>query len=92
MKPAAITNTTTVLDGRAAHSGLIAMLELVFVVCSIVEGARCRELSPIPLEPNTHVVACLMATQIEGAKWAEIHPNHYIQRATCRPAGQFSKA
>jgi len=71
---------------------MIAMLELVFVVCSIVEGATCRELSPIPLEPNTLVVACLMATQIEGAKWAQTHPNHYIQRATCRPAGQFAKA
>jgi hypothetical protein len=32
-----------------------------------------------------------MASQIEGAKWAMGHPNYYIQRATCRPAGTFVK-
>jgi hypothetical protein len=68
------------------------MFELVFLVCSIVEGARCRELPPVPLQSETHIVACLMATQIEGAKWAESHPNHYVQRATCQPARVFSKA
>jgi hypothetical protein len=68
------------------------MLELVFVVCSIVEGARCRELPPLALQPDTQIVACLMATQIEGARWAESHPNHYIQRAKCQPAGILAKA
>lgn len=68
------------------------MLELVFVVCSIVEGQSCRQLPPIALEPEAQIVACMMATQIEGAKWAEAHPNHYIQRATCKPVGQYARA
>lgn len=68
------------------------MLELVFVVCSILEGQSCRQLPPIPLEPNTHMVACVMASQIEGVRWIESHPNHYIQRATCKPINNFSRA
>ena len=68
------------------------MLELVFVVCSIVEGARCRELPPVPLEPNSHMVACMLATQFEGAKWVGSHPNYYIQRSTCQPSRVFAKA
>ncbi len=67
------------------------MLELVFTVCSIVQGANCHELQPIRLQENTMMVACLMATQIEGAKWVEEHPNYYVIRATCQPAGRFTK-
>ena len=61
------------------------MLELVFTVCSIVQGASCR-LERLPLQADTSMMSCLMASQIEGAKWVQHHPNHYIQRATCRPA------
>jgi hypothetical protein len=68
------------------------MLELVFIVCSLVEGARCRELPPVPLLPDTHIMACLMATQIEAARWAENHPNHYVQKATCQPSRTLAKA
>jgi hypothetical protein len=32
------------------------MLELVFTVCSIVEGAKCHELPPVPLEEETMMV------------------------------------
>lgn len=67
------------------------MLQLVFSVCSIIEGATCRELPPIPLEPGTSIMGCVMASQIEGAKWVVAHPNHYITRATCREAGHFAK-
>ncbi len=67
------------------------MLQLVFSVCSIVQGASCHELAPIPLEQGTTMMACAMASQIEGAKWAVAHPNHYIARATCRPAGAYAK-
>jgi hypothetical protein len=70
----------------------LGMLELVFVVCSIVEGQSCKQLPPIPLEPNTHVVACALASQIEGVKWIEAHPNYYIQRATCKPIGNLARA
>lgn len=67
------------------------MLQLIFSVCSIVEGATCHELPPIPLQQGTSLMACAMASQIEGAKWVNAHPNHYIQKATCKPAGEFAK-
>jgi hypothetical protein len=67
------------------------MLELVFTVCSIVSGANCKELQPMKLEDNNMMVACLMASQYEGAKWVSEHPNFYIQRAKCQPANRFAK-
>ena len=67
-------------------------LLLIFSVCSIVEGATCTELPPIPLQEGTSLMGCVMASQIEGAKWVVAHPNHYIGRATCQPAGRFAKA
>jgi hypothetical protein len=67
------------------------VLQLIFSVCSILEGATCSELPPIPLQEGTTIMACVMASQIEGAKWAAAHPNHYIQKAVCEPAGPFAK-
>ena len=67
------------------------MLQLIFSVCSIVEGATCTELPPIPLQQGTSLMGCAIASQVEGAKWAAAHPNHYIQKATCQPAGHFAK-
>lgn len=66
------------------------MLELVFTVCSIVQGAHCHELQPIHLQENATMVGCVTASQLEGAKWVETHPNFYIRRATCRPANGFA--
>jgi hypothetical protein len=65
--------------------------ELVFTVCSIVHGAHCSDLSPVPLEANTPLIGCAIASQVEGAKWAWNHPNFYVQKATCQPAGRFAK-
>jgi hypothetical protein len=67
------------------------MLELVITVCSIVQGANCHSLQPVRLEENTMMIGCMMASQFEGAKWVEEHPNFYITRATCQPAGRFAK-
>jgi hypothetical protein len=67
------------------------VLQLVFSVCSILEGATCHELPPIPLHQGTTIMGCVMASQIEGAKWVVAHPNQYIVRATCRPVGTFAK-
>jgi hypothetical protein len=69
----------------------LPMLQLVFSVCSIVEGASCRDLPPMPLNEGTTMVGCLMASQVEGAKWVLAHPNQYIRRITCQPAGRFAK-
>ena len=67
------------------------MIALILSVCSIVEGAGCRELPPIPLQPNTTMVGCLMASQIEGAKWIVDHPNFYIRKVTCQPQGKVAQ-
>lgn len=69
----------------------LPMLQLVVSVCSIVEAASCHELPPLPLNEGTTMVGCLMASQVEGAKWAAAHPNQYIRRITCEPAGRFAK-
>jgi len=37
------------------------------------------------------MMTCVMASQIEGAKWVAAHPNHYIKKAVCQPAGNFAK-
>lgn len=66
------------------------MLELVFTVCSIVQGANCHKLPPVTLQENAHMMACVMASQIEAAKWIEAHPNFYVARATCQPAKTFA--
>lgn len=68
------------------------MLELVLTVCSITQGARCRDLNPITFQENVLVNACIMASQIEGAKWVMAHPNFYLQKATCQPVGREKKA
>ena len=60
------------------------MLELVLTVC-LIQGTDCRS-EPVPLLPNTGMVACMMASQVEGAKWVQRNPNYYIKRAVCRPA------
>jgi hypothetical protein len=67
------------------------VIALILSVCSLVEGAACRELPPIPLQPNTTIMGCLMASQIEGAKWIEDHPNFYIRKATCQPQGKVAQ-
>ena len=67
------------------------MLELVLTVCSLVQGAACRELDTIPLG-NVSMITCVVASQVEGAKWISDHPNFYIQRATCQPANRVAKS
>ena len=67
------------------------MLELVFTVCTVVQGANCHQLAPITLQENTTMVGCMIASQVEGARWVSSHPNFYIQRATCQPAKTFAK-
>jgi hypothetical protein len=67
------------------------VIALILSVCSLVGGAACRELPPIPLQPQTTMMGCLMASQIEGAKWVMEHPNHYIRRVSCRPQGKIAQ-
>ena len=67
------------------------MFELVLTVCSIVVGASCSEEHPIQLSEHADMRGCLIASQIEGAKWVESHPNHYIAKYTCQPARMFRR-
>lgn len=67
------------------------MYELIFTVCSVVVGASCREINPITLQEDVGMRGCLMASQIEGAKWNETHPNFYISKYTCQPAKTFAR-
>ena len=67
------------------------MFELVLTVCSIVVGASCREEHPIQLSEHADMRGCLIASQIEGAKWVESHPNQYIAQYTCQPARMFRR-
>lgn len=66
------------------------MLELVLTVCSLVQGAACRDLNAIPLG-QASMMTCVFASQVEGAKWIDAHPNFYIGRATCQPANRVAK-
>jgi len=65
--------------------------ELILTVCSVVAGAACREANPITFEEQVGVMGCLVASQIEGAKWVETHPNYYITRYKCQPAKTFAR-
>ena len=67
------------------------MYELVLTVCSVVIGASCHEANPIPLKEHVGLTGCLVASQIEGAKWTETHPNYYISKYTCQPAKLFTR-
>jgi hypothetical protein len=51
-------------------------------------------LSRAPADPSTTdttMVGCLMASQIEGAKWIVDHPNFYIRKVTCQPQGKVAQ-
>lgn len=50
------------------------MIALMLSVCSIVEGAACREIQPIPLQPNTTMMGCLMASQVRvrSGSWSTL--------------------
>jgi hypothetical protein len=67
------------------------MIELVLTVCSLVQGAACRELDAIPLG-NATMITCVLASQVEGAKWTKDNPNFHIRRAVCQPAKRVANS
>ena len=66
------------------------MIQLIFTVCSIVQGAACHKLPPIPLDEGVGMMGCMIASQQIGAKYAIEHPNHYVSRATCKPVSNYA--
>ena len=73
------------------HEPEVIVYELIFTVCSVVVGASCREANPIPLQEHVGLMGCLIASQIEGAKWTETHPNFYVAKYTCQPAKTYAR-
>jgi hypothetical protein len=67
------------------------MIELVLTVCTVVQGADCRN-EPISIQGSVGMVECLMASQIEAARWIEHNPTFYVRRITCRPAKTLAKS
>lgn len=66
------------------------MIELVFTVCSLLEGAKCKEQSLV--FQDLSLMTCLVGAQPQLARWAEGHPNWTVSKWTCRQAGMFAKA
>lgn len=63
-------------------------IELVIIACSIVQGGKCNE-HPLVFNDVT-LMTCMISAAPIIAKWGDEHPNHSIQRWTCRTAGQFA--
>lgn len=54
---------------------------LILVFCLVAEPADCREVQP-SLEPmGLH--ECMIAGQVEGAKWLDEHPSWRLERVKC---------
>lgn len=67
------------------------MIELVLTVCTVVQGVSCRN-EPIPIQGSAGIAECLMASQIEAARWSEHNPDFYVRRITCRPAKKLANS
>lgn len=65
------------------------MIELALVVCSIVEGAKCKDVSLVYADVS--MITCMVAAQPQIAAWAEGHPNWKVTRWSCRVPGQYAK-
>lgn len=66
------------------------MIELAFTVCSILEGAKCKEQSLV--FSDVSMITCMVGAQPQLARWAEDHPNWTVGRWQCRIPGQYAKA
>ena len=67
------------------------MIQLVLTICSILVGGKCYTDTPIPLQEGTGMIGCIIAGQVEGAKYTEAHPNFYIGKYTCEPFGKYTR-
>lgn len=67
------------------------MIEIVISVCSIVQGATCKDVRLTYMAESVTPQQCMMYGQIEIAKWAEGHPNWKIHKWSCGEARQIAK-
>lgn len=66
-------------------------MEIVFTVCSILIGAHCFILDPMPLQEGAGMMGCMIAGQVEGAKYTLGHPNYYVSKYTCESFGKYTR-
>ena len=67
------------------------MIQLVFTVCSLVQGARCYPVEPIVLREEVTMFGCIIGGMQEAAKYAMNHPNFYVAKYTCEPLGKYTR-
>lgn len=67
------------------------MIAIVVSICSIVQGAQCREIDLTFLEEQFTPQQCMFYGQVEIAKWQESHPNWRIHGWKCRVINEEKK-
>ncbi len=67
------------------------MIEIVVSVCSIVQGATCKDVRLTFIAESATPFECMMYGQVEIAKWSEGHPNWKVQRWSCGRPSQMAK-
>ncbi len=67
------------------------MIEIVLSVCSIVQGATCKDVRLTYMAEAVTPFECMMYGQAEIAKWSEGHPNWRVAKWTCGQARQVAK-
>lgn len=76
---------------RHAASDL-SVIEVLFSVCHVADPARCKDERLSFLAESVTPHQCMTVGLVEIAKWREAHPNWWVQRWTCGPAGRVAKA
>lgn len=64
------------------------MIELIFIACSIVNGAQCHDVKLV--YQDISLMTCLMQAQQPIAEWANVHPNFTTGKYTCQLAGTYA--
>ena len=67
------------------------MIEIVVSVCSIVQGATCKDVRLTYMAESVTPFECMLYGQSEIAKWAEGHPNWKIHKWSCGQTRQVAK-
>ncbi len=64
------------------------MIEILLSVCLIAGPERCKDERLSFIAENITPRQCMSTGQIEIAKWTEAHPNWWVKRWSCGPAGR----
>jgi hypothetical protein len=70
------------------------MLSLMMTLCLLSDPSKCEQRELVFSNDSVTQIQCTMgiAGQHEMAEFIKAHPNKFIARWSCRPAGQFAKA